>query len=211
MLHVAPSSLNAEVRDTRLTGLKIVGGGSGFADWVRAAVARCAFFLTPRHQDAKPPRGDQFLAQINTLFVEAVPFGDGFVQVMQRTSAKGACNDTLAWLSAMSITSGCLGAPCAPCNALGPRMDSHAIQLRHHQLVVRTCWFYPDVLSDRLAPMVKRVVRTRNLRDESPRDDLAYWLSRTAEDRIEAVEILRRQYNGSTARLQRSARVVQRA
>jgi len=41
-------------------------------------------------------------------------------------------------------------------------------------------------------------------------NDLAYWLSRTSEERILTVEYLRRQYHGSTARLQRSARVIER-
>ncbi len=39
-------------------------------------------------------------------------------------------------------------------------------------------------------------------------ENLAYWRSKTPECRVEAVELLRRQQNGSAARLQRSARVV---
>lgn len=58
--------------------------------------------------------------------------------------------------------------------------------------------------------MVQKVVSKKGLHQESVRDDLAFWLSRPPEERIEAVEILRRQQHGSTARLQRSARVVQR-
>jgi hypothetical protein len=38
-----------------------------------------------------------------------------------------------------------------------------------------------------------------------------YWRSRSPEERIEAVEILRCQYHESTARLQRSIRIVERA
>jgi len=60
--------------------------------------------------------------------------------------------------------------------------------------------------------MIEKVVTRQNLKDHkqrSIRDDLAYWLSKSPEERIAAVEYLRRQYYGSTARLQRVARVVQ--
>jgi len=59
--------------------------------------------------------------------------------------------------------------------------------------------------------MIKRVVKRRSLRDSSSRkDDLDYWMSRTPEERIAAVEFLRRQFYGSTEGLQRTARVVKR-
>ena len=61
--------------------------------------------------------------------------------------------------------------------------------------------------------MIKKVVNKRNLNEhklQSIIDDLSYWLTRTPEERIATVEYLRRQYHGSTARLQRSARVIQR-
>jgi hypothetical protein len=51
--------------------------------------------------------------------------------------------------------------------------------------------------------MIKKVVKKYRI------EDLAYWLSKSSEERISAVEILRRQYHGNTARLQRSARVIQ--
>jgi hypothetical protein len=58
--------------------------------------------------------------------------------------------------------------------------------------------------------MIQKNVRKFDLKsDSSIRDDLAYWLSKTPEDRIEAIELLRRQFHGSSARLQRFARVVQ--
>ena len=41
------------------------------------------------------------------------------------------------------------------------------------------------------------------------RDDLEFWLSKTPEERIAAVEYLRKQYHGSSARLQISVRVIQ--
>lgn len=60
--------------------------------------------------------------------------------------------------------------------------------------------------------MVKRVVTRRNLRDSSSfKDDLEYWLSKSPEERVATVDYLRGQYHGSTARLQRSARVIKRA
>ena len=61
--------------------------------------------------------------------------------------------------------------------------------------------------------MIKKVVNIQGLNEHkksSINNDLAYWLSRTSEERILTVEYLRRQYYGSTARLQRSARVIQR-
>ena len=61
--------------------------------------------------------------------------------------------------------------------------------------------------------MIKKVVKIQVLNEHkisSINSDLAYWLSRTSEERILTAEYLRRQYHGSTARLQRSARVIQR-
>lgn len=60
--------------------------------------------------------------------------------------------------------------------------------------------------------MIEKVVRKKNMQDFSEvEENLAYWLSKTLEERIAAVERLRRQYHGSSARLQRTARVVQRS
>ncbi len=58
--------------------------------------------------------------------------------------------------------------------------------------------------------MIERVVKKFDLkRHSSINEDLAYWLSKTPQERIAAIEFLRRQYYGSSARLQRSARVIQ--
>lgn len=60
--------------------------------------------------------------------------------------------------------------------------------------------------------MIEKVVRKGNLQDFLElKENLAYWLSRTPKERVAALEHLRRQHNGSSARLQRSARVVQRS
>ncbi|MDD5542243.1 MAG: hypothetical protein PHX83_03645 [Acidobacteriia bacterium] len=59
--------------------------------------------------------------------------------------------------------------------------------------------------------MIQKVVKKRHLKNQdSVREDLAYWLSKRPEERIAAVEHLRRQYFGDSARLQRVARVIQR-
>ncbi len=61
--------------------------------------------------------------------------------------------------------------------------------------------------------MIEKIITKQNLNEDmssSMKDDLAYWLSKLHEERIATVEVLRRQYHGSTTRLQRSARVIQR-
>jgi hypothetical protein len=58
--------------------------------------------------------------------------------------------------------------------------------------------------------MIERVVKKLDLkRDSTIKEDLAYWLSKTPQERVAAIEFLRRQHHGSSARLQRSARVIQ--
>ncbi len=60
--------------------------------------------------------------------------------------------------------------------------------------------------------MIERVVRKGNLKDfVEVKENLFYWLSKTPDERVAAVEYLRRQYHGSSARLQRSARIIQRS
>ncbi len=59
--------------------------------------------------------------------------------------------------------------------------------------------------------MIQRIVRKHTLNDAALRnDDLVYWLSKSPEERVAAIDYLRRQFHGSSARLQRSARVIQR-
>ena len=59
--------------------------------------------------------------------------------------------------------------------------------------------------------MIKKVVKKTRLKDPSNLDeDLKYWLRQPAKDRLAAVEILRNQIYGRSARLQRVARVIQR-
>ena len=59
--------------------------------------------------------------------------------------------------------------------------------------------------------MIQKVVKKHRLQEcTTTQDDLAYWLSKTPEERVATVDYLRTQYYGNTARLQRVARVVQR-
>jgi hypothetical protein len=49
------------------------------------------------------------------------------------------------------------------------------------------------------------------LHELSPSDDVKYWLKHSTEERLAAVDFLRKQFYGNSVRLQRSARVIQRA
>ncbi len=59
--------------------------------------------------------------------------------------------------------------------------------------------------------MIKKVVNKKSLNDNDAADDLKYWLSRPAHERILAVENYRKQFYGSFERLQRTARVIKRS
>jgi hypothetical protein len=58
--------------------------------------------------------------------------------------------------------------------------------------------------------MMKKIVRVKNIQDDNVMDDLKYWLSKTADERVSTVEFLRRQAHGTTERLQRVAQIIQR-
>lgn len=57
--------------------------------------------------------------------------------------------------------------------------------------------------------MIKKIVKKYNIH-EQPKG-CAYWLSKEPWQRVEAVELLRRQCYGSAPRLQRVVKVVQRS
>ena len=60
--------------------------------------------------------------------------------------------------------------------------------------------------------MIKHVIFKKNLKNYSEiKENLAYWLKQTPEARISAVELFRKQYYGNSERLQRTARIIQRA
>ncbi len=60
--------------------------------------------------------------------------------------------------------------------------------------------------------MIQKTAKIRDLTDNgSLTEDLKFWLNKSPEERVATVEHLRRQYHGSTARLQRVAKVIQRS
>ena len=60
--------------------------------------------------------------------------------------------------------------------------------------------------------MVQKVVQIHRLDSYSEiSQNLEYWLSRPAEERLAAVDELRRQFYGDSQRLQRVTRVIQQA
>ena len=59
--------------------------------------------------------------------------------------------------------------------------------------------------------MIQKVVSKRSLHDRSAeKAEVEYWLSRPPGERIEAVEIMRREFHGKLPRLQRLVQIVQR-
>jgi len=59
--------------------------------------------------------------------------------------------------------------------------------------------------------MIQKIVKKQHLHERTTtQEDLAYWLSKTPEERVATVDYLRTQYYGNATRLQRVARVVQR-
>jgi hypothetical protein len=59
--------------------------------------------------------------------------------------------------------------------------------------------------------MINKIVRVKNIKDDHLMDDLKYWLSKTQDERVSAVEFFRRQAHGDSQRLQRVVRVIQRS
>lgn len=60
--------------------------------------------------------------------------------------------------------------------------------------------------------MIEKTVRKAKLAEFSEiAENRAYWLSRTPEERVGAIEVLRRQVYGNADRLQRVARVTQQS
>jgi hypothetical protein len=58
--------------------------------------------------------------------------------------------------------------------------------------------------------MNKKSIKIIKQNEEAKRD-LAYWLSKPASKRLEAVDILRKQSNGSPKRFQRTIRIIKQA
>ena len=51
--------------------------------------------------------------------------------------------------------------------------------------------------------MIEKVVAKRRIDESTILEDLEYWFNRSPEERISAVEILRRQHYGSSERLRK--------
>ncbi len=76
-------------------------------------------------------------------------------------------------------------------------------------LEAKTIWYSKRLFGKN--NMIEKVVTKKKINDLSlMKDDLAYWLSKKPEERVAAVDYLRRQYHGSSTGLQRTARIVQR-
>ena len=59
--------------------------------------------------------------------------------------------------------------------------------------------------------MIQKIVKKHRVQERTTtQEDLAYWLSKTPEQRVATVDYLRAQYYGNATRLQRVASVVQR-
>ena len=59
--------------------------------------------------------------------------------------------------------------------------------------------------------MILKIIQIKSLKDHNETQaNLKYWLTRNPKERLEAVEFLRRQLHGNTARLQRVLRIYQK-
>lgn len=60
--------------------------------------------------------------------------------------------------------------------------------------------------------MIQKVIKKSSLKEYNEvKENLSYWLSKTPEERILAVEFLRKQCYGSSERLQRTVQVIKRS
>jgi hypothetical protein len=60
--------------------------------------------------------------------------------------------------------------------------------------------------------MIEKVVRKAKLSQfDEIKENLAYWLSKSPEERVEAVEILRRMHYGELPRMQKVVKVFRRS
>jgi len=58
--------------------------------------------------------------------------------------------------------------------------------------------------------MEKQIVKKHRLDEyDEIKDNLEYWLSRPVSERTAAVDQLRKEFNGSPVRFQRTARIIQ--
>ena len=66
--------------------------------------------------------------------------------------------------------------------------------------------------AERAILMIEKIAQVKKMDDKNLIiEDLKYWLSKSPAERVEAVDFLRRQAHGSSTRLQRVARVIERS
>ena len=59
--------------------------------------------------------------------------------------------------------------------------------------------------------MIEKVIKKRRMTPEAEiRENLSYWLGRPPEERVAAVDFLRKHVHGCSERLQRSVRIIHR-
>ena len=58
---------------------------------------------------------------------------------------------------------------------------------------------------------IEKVLNIKKLSVADSNEDYIYWMSKSPQERIEAIEHLRRMYYGDSARLQRAVRIIQRS
>jgi hypothetical protein len=56
--------------------------------------------------------------------------------------------------------------------------------------------------------MIQKVVKKRALNDDSTESELCYWLGRPETERVETVDLLRKEQYGSADRLQRVVKII---
>jgi protein tyrosine/serine phosphatase len=66
------------------------------------------------------------------------------------------------------------------------------------------------LVEDFMSGIAKAVTKKKLSDLKNDKSDLEYWLSKTDQERMEAMEKLRKQYGGSDQRLQRVVRVIKR-
>ncbi len=59
-----------------------------------------------------------------------------------------------------------------------------------------------------MSEIEKIVVKKKMTKNDEQSENLKFWLSKSPQERIEAVEILRRQYAECSERLQRVVRII---
>ena len=91
-------------------------------------------------------------------------------------------------------------------------IDVRFLRVKHNTfLTTHGKFLYTKELICYISRMIEKVINKHSLRDNNAHlRDLEYWLKKSSEERVAAVDILRKQYFGHSKGLQRSVSVVQR-